>query len=251
MTETFRIAKRFNGPHDSGNGGYSAGLAAQFLAADAVEATLRAPIPLDQTLRVHPSEAGIDIMTDDAATRILIMSLRPTRLETPDVKSPGLEAACVAAATFRGAEDHVLPDCFVCGPARAQGDGLRIFPDWLKDPAGTENPNMFPLVAAPWRPTPDLADASGRVAPEYLWAALDCPGAFAIDKEPILLGRIAAKIIARPPPVQPLVAVAWSKGQDRRKHFAGSALFTEAGVLLAFSEQTWIQIDQHAPPKEL
>ena len=46
-------------------------------------------------------------------------------------------------------------------------------------------------------------------------------------------------------------ACAWSKGQDRRKHFAGSALFTEAGDLFAFSEQTWIQIDAHAPPKEL
>jgi hypothetical protein len=45
--------------------------------------------------------------------------------------------------------------------------------------------------------------------------------------------------------------VAWDKGRDRRKHFAGSALFSETGDLLAFSEQTWIQIDAHAPPKEL
>src|SRR5689334_17397588 len=97
MTETIHIARRFNGPHDSGNGGYSAGLAAQFLPkAEAVEATIRAAIPLDQTLRVHATADGIDLMTDDASTRILIMSLRPTHLETPDVKSPGLEAAIVA-----------------------------------------------------------------------------------------------------------------------------------------------------------
>ena len=88
QTQTFRIARRFNGPHDSGNGGYSAGLAAQLLPnADAVEATLRAPIPLDTTLRAHMSETGLDIMTDDAATRILIMSLRSIWLETPDVKN--------------------------------------------------------------------------------------------------------------------------------------------------------------------
>jgi hypothetical protein len=252
MIETIRIARRFNGPHDSGNGGYSAGLAAQLLPkADAVEATLRSVIPLDTTLRAHMTDAGLDIMTDDAATRILIMSLKPTHLETPDVKSPGLEAATVASATYRGAADHVLPHCFVCGPARAEGDGLRIFPDWLKDPAGVENPNPFPIVAAPWQPTPDLADSSGHIAPEYLWAALDCPGAFAIEKEPILLGRMSTKILAHPKPDAPLVAVAWSKGQDRRKHFAGSALFTETGKLVAFSEQTWIQIDAHAPPKEL
>lgn len=252
MTQTFRIGRRFNGPHDSGNGGYSAGLAARLLPeAEAVEVTLRAPIPLEQTLRAHATVDGLDIMTDDAATRILIMSLRPTHIETPDIKSPGLEAATVAAATFRSVDDHVLPHCFVCGPARADGDGLRIFPDWLKDPAGIENPNSFPIVAAPWRPTPDLAGGSGRVGPEFLWAALDCPGAFAINAEPILLGRISVRILKRPPADAPVVVVAWAKGRDRRKHFAGSALFSERGDLLAFSEQIWIQIDAHAPPKEL
>lgn len=252
MTQTLRIARRFNGPHESGNGGYSAGLAAALLPdAEAVEVTLRAPIPLEQTLRAHATDDGLDIMTDDAATRILIMSARPTHIETPDVKSPGLEAAKVAAATYRNVEDHVLPHCFVCGPARAEGDGLRIFTDWLKDPAGIENPNLFRIVAAPWYPTPDLADTSGCVRPEFLWAALDCPGAFAIDAEPILLGRMSARILARPRADAPIVVVAWARGRDRRKHFAGSALFTEAGDLLAFSEQTWIQIDAHAPPKEL
>lgn len=252
MSQTFRIARRFNGPYDSGNGGYSAGLAAQLLPkADAVEATLRAPIPLDATLRAHETDTGLDIMTDDAATRILIMSLRPVWLETPDVSSPGLEAATIASASYPAAEDHVLPHCYVCGPARAEGDGLRIFPDWLKEPSGLDNPNAFPIVAAPWRPTPDLADDTGKIAPEYMWAALDCPGAFAVNKEPILLGRMSAKILDRPTPDAPLIAVAWSTGQNRRKHFAGTALFNEAGKLLAFSEQTWIQIDAHAPPKEL
>ena len=252
MTQTFRIGRRFNGPHDSGNGGYSAGLAARLLPnAEAVEVTLRAPIPLEQTLRAHATADGLDIMTDDAATRIQIMSLRPVHLATPIITSPGLEAATVAAATFRNIDDHVLPHCFVCGPARAEGDGLRIFPDWLKDPAGIENPNAFPIVAAPWQPTRDLADASGFVAPEFLWAALDCPGAFAINEEPILLGRIAVRILARPRTDAPVVVTAWTNGRDRRKHFAGSALFSEAGDLLAFSEQTWIQIDAHAPPKEL
>jgi hypothetical protein len=241
-----RIASRFNGPLASGNGGYSAGLAAQFVGAEAVEATLRAAIPLEQPLRAHASAEGVDLTTDDAATRILIMSLRATRLNSPDVESPGLAAAEVAAETFRGAEDHVLPTCFVCGPRRAIGDGLRIFPDWTKDPSGADNPNPFPIVASPWIPSPDLADAAGRIAPEFLWAALDCPGAFAIDKEPILLGRMSARIIDRPRADRPIIAIAWTKGHDRRKHFAGTALFSDSGDLLAFSEQTWIQIDQHA-----
>jgi len=248
MTDTIRIAPRFNGPVASGNGGYSAGLAARLLREGAVETTLRAAIPLNQVLRAHETADGLDITTDDAAERAIIMSLKPVQLDTPDVKSPTLAAAEVAASSFRAAADHVLPTCFVCGPARAEGDGLRIFPDWLKDPAGADNPNMFRIVAAPWRPTPDLVGANDRIAPEFLWAALDCPGAFAIDKEPILLGRMTARILRRPKP-EPLIAIAWSRGAERRKHFAGTALFTAPGELIAFSEQTWIQIDAHAHEK--
>jgi hypothetical protein len=249
MNRTIRIAPRFNGPVASGNGGYSAGLAAKLLGVSAAEATLRAAVPLNQTLRAHDADNGLDIMTDDAATRILIMSLKPVDLEAPDVRSPGLEAATVAAATFRSAEEHVLPTCFVCGPARAEGDGLRIFPDWLKDPSGLDNPNEYPIVAAPWTPTADLTDADGRIAPEFLWAALDCPGAFAIEKEPILLGRMSTDIIERPRAGHPLVVAAWSNGNERRKHYAGTALFSDTGDLLAYSQQTWIQIDAHAHVK--
>jgi hypothetical protein len=240
---TLIIDKRFNGPVASGNGGYSAGLAAQLLSADAVEATLRAAIPLGQTLRAHPSGDGLDIMTDDASNRILIMSLKPATLAAPTIRAPTLAAAAHAAESFRGAEDHVLPTCFVCGPARSPGDGLCIFPDFVAD---ADNPNTFPIVAAPWTPSFGLADATGQIAPEFLWAALDCPGAFAINKEPILLGRMTARLFERPRPGAPLIAVAWDKGSDRRKHFAGTALFTERGDLVACSEQTWIQIDQHA-----
>ena len=72
MTDTLTIARRFNGPHDSGNGGYSAGLAAQLLPkALAVEATIRAPIPLDRTLRVHPAGDGIDILHHQAVQRFV------------------------------------------------------------------------------------------------------------------------------------------------------------------------------------
>src|SRR5262249_21358071 len=108
-----------------------------------------------------------------------------------------------------------------------------------------------PLVAAPWQPTPDLADASGRIAAEFMWAALDCPGAFAVETEPVLLGRIAARVMERPKPDKPIIAVAWKKGKERLKHYAGNALFSEGGDMLAFSEQTWIQIDAHAAPREM
>jgi DNA-binding CsgD family transcriptional regulator len=122
MKDSIRIARRFNGPHDSGNGGYAAGLAARRLpSAESVEVTLRAPIPLETDMYVHAQGDGVDII-DRANPPTLIMSARPTRLAAPEARSPGLEAATVAAQTYRGAEDHVLPHCFVCGPARKVGD---------------------------------------------------------------------------------------------------------------------------------
>lgn len=248
MTATMTIASRFNGPVASGNGGYSAGLAARLALGEtqAVEATLRAPIPLDATLRLHATADGVDVLTDDAAQRILVMSLRPAELAPPSVVAPSLAGAIAATAGYPGADDHVLPTCFVCGPARHAGDGLRIFANTLS-PA--DNPNGFSVVAAPWTPSAGLADASGRIAVEFIWAALDCPGAFAIEAEPILLGRMTAKILARPRAGEVLIVAAWRTGSERRKHFAGTALFSEAGKMLAFSEQTWVQIDAHAHQK--
>ncbi len=212
----------------------------------AVEATLRAPIPLEATLRAHPAGDGVDVTTDDAENRILIMSLRPATLQTPAIVSPGLAAARAAAKTFRSSEDHELPLCFVCGPDRAKGDGLRIFPDFV---AKADNPNPFAIVAAPWFPSSDLADANGLVAPEFLWAALDCPGAFAVDVEPIVLGRMTARIDLRPGIEDAIIAVAWKTGAEGRKQFASTALFDVSGALLAISRQTWIQIDAHAAPQ--
>ena len=49
------IPRRFNGPPDSGNGGYSCGVVAALLDAPAVEVTLRAPPPLERELRDRPA----------------------------------------------------------------------------------------------------------------------------------------------------------------------------------------------------
>ena len=46
------------------------------------------------------------------------------------------------------------------------------------------------------------AGASGHVAPEFIWAALDCPGAFALEAEPILLHFDFQRVYADVDPVQ-------------------------------------------------
>ena len=53
------------------------------------------------------------------------------------------------------------------------------------------------MLAAPWVPHASLDDGAGRVAPEFLWAALDCAGAFAVMEDleqPIILGELSARL---------------------------------------------------------
>ncbi|HET9535716.1 MAG TPA: hypothetical protein VFP43_10280, partial [Mesorhizobium sp.] len=142
---------------------------------------------------------------------------------------------------------HKLPSCFVCGPARAAGDGLRIFVGPL---AGGPFRKTGPLAGA-WVPFAGLAGGDGRVASEFLWAALDCPSGFAciaanqpgID-ELILLGRMSARIDERPRPGDRCVLTAWPTGRDGRKLFASSALLGPEGEVLAVAQATWLIVDR-------
>jgi len=58
------IARRFRGPEDSGNGGYTCGMVARFIEGDA-EITLRKPPPLDLALEVRPIAGGVDVYDGD------------------------------------------------------------------------------------------------------------------------------------------------------------------------------------------
>ncbi len=117
---------------------------------------------------------------------------------------------------------HPLPMCFVCGPARVHGDGLRIIPGALP-PRPDYKTGTF---AAPRVPYPNLTGEDGAVAGEFVWAALDCPTGFAgvgaqhlgmTGAETILLGRMSARIERRPYPGDQCIIVAWPTGRDGRK----------------------------------
>jgi len=80
-------------------------------------------------------------------------------------------------------------------------------------------------------------------APEIVWAAIDCPGAYAVGAEgrgETVLGRMAARVLRVPDVGARCVVVSWPLGEDGRKLFAGTALFAEDGELLAVARQTWI-----------
>lgn len=222
------IAKRFNGPPGSGNGGYVAGRLAALLGS-AVEVTLRAPPPLERELEVT-REAQDSVALWDGETRVAEARRAVLELEVPS--APSLEEASHAAERYSGFAEHIFPTCFVCGPARSPGDGLCIFP-------GPVGPGR---VAAPWTPDASLGDASGRVDEAFAWAALDCPGAFAFGplERQLVLGRMTAEITAPLHVGASYVALGWSVGVEGRKHTTGTALFDTEGGLVGRARGTWI-----------
>lgn len=229
------IPGRFNGPPGSANGGFVAGRLAAFL--DGVtEVTLHAPPPLETPLTVEPTENGYTARAGD----LLIATACPGAPLAPAREAPSFASARSAHQNFPPLEDHVFPACFVCGPAREEGDGLRIF-------AG--NADRFDGVADLWTPPEEFASPEGLVWPEILWAALDCPGAFAVGScdNPMVLGRITGQILERPTPGQSLIVAGWSMFDEGRKHGAGTGLYTEDGKLLAQTEQLWIELKTPAP----
>lgn len=107
------------------------------------------------------------------------------------------------------------------------------------------------VLAAPWLPDASLTAETGRVRTEFLWAALDCPAGWAAvnlknalypDAPYILLGRFVAEIKEGLKPGQNCVTIGWPIGNDGRKLFSGSGIFSESGDLLAAGRATWIAI---------
>jgi hypothetical protein len=214
------LPRRYRGPLTSANGGYACGRLAAFVAANEVEVTLRLPPPLDRPLAVERENGRVLLLDGDA----LVAEARPAPVEV-DPPAP-VSVTDAEAARERHVRDW-SPDfgeCYVCG-IREDGLEIRVGPV-----AGRE-----PLHAAPV--------ALREAGSEFVWAAADCPGAYAVGAEgrgDIVLGRMTARIDRVPDPGEECVATAWPLGEDARKLYAGTALFTAAGELLALARQTWI-----------
>jgi hypothetical protein len=240
------IDRRYCGPPNSANGGYASGRLARHIPGGA-EVTLRAPPPLDKPLDAVTAGDGSWELRDGAT--VLAIG-RPARVELTRLAHASFdEAAAAELRTPVKPHEHLLPTCFVCGPARKTGDGLRIF----AGPLGRQSPTASAVFAATWAPDPSLSAEDGLVASEFLWSALDCPTGYAsssdresggFDRTPILLGRMAARIEARPRPGDRCVITAWETGRDGRKRFAEAAAFGETGTLLAVARATWIAVNR-------
>ena len=240
------IDQRYCGPPNSGNGGYVCGRLARHIAGGA-EVTLRAPPPLEKPLDVVAMADSLWELRDGGT---VVATGRTANIELTRLEKASFdEARAAELLTPFKPHEHLMPTCFVCGPARAQGDGLRIF----AAPVARQSRDASAVLAATWTPDPTLAAEDGFVAPEFLWSALDCPTGYAatydrgsggFDGTSVLLGRMAARIEVRPRPGERCVITAWETGRDGRKRTAVAAAYGEAGALLAVARATWIAVDR-------
>ncbi|HBS16122.1 MAG TPA: hypothetical protein DD977_14470, partial [Alcanivorax sp.] len=100
-------------------------------------------------------------------------------------------------------------------------------------------------VACPWTPAASHGDDRGRVTLPQVYAALDCPGSFTLEKDPdtwVVLGSFTVQVDALPNVGETYVVSGWPLGRDGRKHFAGTAVHDAAGRCLARAHAVWVQI---------
>lgn len=239
-----QIERSYAGPPNMGHGGYVAGLVAAHLEAassreHAFQVTLRRPVPLDEPLEVVDTLPGerVELRRGD---ELIVEGELADALDLDVPAPPSLAEAAAsegASPSFYNEGRGVHPICFGCGARREGGDGLRIF-------AGPVEAGGVAQVAGPWTPGPELVDdRTGDISSRWVLAALDCPGAFAFitgGDRAGLLGRIVFERFEGPvvPGVEHLVT-GWRIGVDGRKMFAGTALHTPDGELLAAAKATW------------
>jgi hypothetical protein len=243
MTDSLVIPSRFCGPPDSGNGGYVCGRIAAYLEGP-VTVTLRRPPPLATPLAVE-RDGERSVRIHHGPMLIAEAASSPDR-PAPGIPGPvGAADARAAAGRSRYYTDPLFPGCFVCGPGRQPGDGLRIFPGPVTG---------RPLWAAPWTPDPSVALADGRVRPEVVWAALDCPSGIAAAEATglardtaILLGQMTASLAALPMAGDQCRVMAWPEGRNGRKLTAGSALVGPGGQVLAAARAVWLTVPRPVP----
>lgn len=244
MSDTVTIGHRFRGPARSGNGGYTAGLLAERMRTQhqpaTVEVTLRQPPPL---------ETAMDVVEAGGVSRLLaggdvVAEARQVTADLHPVDAVDVEVAATAMASYAGLRSHPFPGCFACGPDRAEGDGLQIFPGRVPGRADT--------VASLWLPHPSLAvpgdpadPGAARVGTATAWAALDCVGGWSEDLEgrPSVLGRMTARVDVLPLVGEPHVVVGALLRRDGRKTFTASSLYDSDGRLVATAQHVWIAVD--------
>ncbi len=239
MKEDVRIPSRYCGPPESANGGYTCGIAAAAIGGTDVEVTLHAPPPLNRTMQLERSGAEATLVHGGRVIATARPAEEPVGIPADAPPPPAFEE--VAAATNAFDVDayrrrHEYPTCFTCGPDRAPGEGLRIFPG----PTGRADRRAWL-----WTPDASVLTDVGTVDVPVMWAALDCPSGLAwLEQDPsldaIVLGKMAAVIHRLPDAGEDLIVCGWTEAAEGRRRRARSAVHDASGAVVAASRATWV-----------
>ena len=232
-TASLVLDPRFNGPPSTANGGYACGAFGELVDGPA-EVTLMSPPPLATPLDVGFHDDGQVEVTFDGA---VVARARP--IDAVDVHPPVIPSLAEAREASRRHPGHgrasLFSDCFVCGSQRHDGMGIHFGP--LRGQPG--------VTAAVFLPDATIPNRGGVVAPDMVWAALDCPSytpALWDWERPSLLARLAVERLDCVEVGEPVIAVGWHRSSEGRKHHTASALVSTDGRVLARARALWITL---------
>jgi len=225
MGQDIIIDAGHNGPPETGNGGWTAGLIGARLETGgqtSAEVTLRKPPPLEVPLHVVGTDEGIEVIDPQGQ---VIAAARRREADIPAVPGVPADEAREATKRYPGHGHHHFPTCYVCGPARQ--DGLRIFPG----PVGEGR-------------TAAIFHVPTEINMPMVWASLDCPGGWTVieSDRPWVLGRIAVIVDELPKPGDECVVVGQVIDRAGRRAVVRTSLYAPLGGLLGRAEATWIKI---------
>jgi acyl-coenzyme A thioesterase PaaI-like protein len=239
---TLVVPRRFRGPATSGNGGWTSGALTTLLAGAGpgphppFRVRLSAPPPLETPMEVSDGRAVLDGHVVLEAAELGDVEASQGLIPVPPVP---YEAAVEAGERYAGLDGHPFPECFSCGPARSPGDGLRLRPGPVEGVPGAAG-----VVAAAWVPDQSVIDGLGLVPVPVLWAALDCPGGWAVDivGRPMVLGTMTAWVLARPGREDRLVVTGRAVSVSERKATTATTLYSD-GEAVAVAAHVWVAVD--------
>ena len=217
---------------DSGNGGLHRRAWSGSALGPEVEVTLKRPIPVDQTMQVVADPAGVATLLHADAE---VASARAAELDRRHPGSDQLRRGRRRPGQLPG----VYPEPPLPQLLRLRDQALLRRRACACSPA----PSATASSPAPGSPPPSTStDQKASSAPEFICAALDCPGAWGLIARygiegPFVLGRMTYRLTKPIYAGERYVVQGWALGREGRKLMCGTAVHDAEGELCAVRER--------------
>ena len=233
--QTINIKSWFQGPTDSGQGGWTAHRFVRAIS-EPVTVAVKRPIPLEVDLTITAAEHGWHLIYPREPDQPFMVAT----MWTPDYAKTdpvSLADAADARTRFPLHDDHPVPVCFSCG---ANADSMQVHSGPLPDGRW----------ATDWTVPEWAVDADGNVDEGALWAAIDCAQGWYVGnaggRRHAVTVQLAVEVITPIEAQTSYSLVTWNgtypETWDGRKRGAGGAVFASDGTCVARSSSFWIAI---------